>query len=206
MFGLPLAEVEEIRCQVMPEKYGDRSWPDSPPQGAQSCFYHVRWLPNKVQFIKRFFLGRKYHQQAIEDLVQANTLIQAKYDDVRRLATELEKTNQQLIEAKRVLESQKAKLIESERNFRILGENVYDIIWIMDLKTQKFDYISPSVEKNRGFTVEEAKALTLEQTLSPGSLEKALEILEAQKLGAGSYIKKPYTLEKIGLAVRAELV
>jgi hypothetical protein len=76
----------------------------------------------------------------------------------------------------------------------------------MDLKTQKFDYISPSVEKNRGFTVEEAKALTLEQTLSPGSLEKALEILEAQKLGAGSYIKKPYTLEKIGLAVRAELV
>jgi CheY-like chemotaxis protein len=28
---------------------------------------------------------------------------------------------------------------------------------------------------------------------------------EAQRLGAGSYIKKPYTLEKIGLAVRSEL-
>ena len=28
---------------------------------------------------------------------------------------------------------------------------------------------------------------------------------EAQRLGAGCYIKKPYTLEKIGLAVRAEL-
>jgi two-component system cell cycle sensor histidine kinase/response regulator CckA len=28
---------------------------------------------------------------------------------------------------------------------------------------------------------------------------------EAQQLGAGSYIKKPYTLEKIGLAVRSEL-
>ena len=27
----------------------------------------------------------------------------------------------------------------------------------------------------------------------------------AQRLGAGSYIKKPYTLEKIGLAVRSEL-
>jgi DNA-binding NarL/FixJ family response regulator len=35
---------------------------------------------------------------------------------------------------------------------------------------------------------------------------KTERVLEAQKLGAGSYIKKPYTLEKIGLAVRAELV
>jgi len=28
---------------------------------------------------------------------------------------------------------------------------------------------------------------------------------EAQRLIAGSYIKKPYTLEKIGLAIRSEL-
>jgi len=30
-------------------------------------------------------------------------------------------------------------------------------------------------------------------------------VKEAQRLGAGQYIKKPYTLEKIGLAVKAEL-
>jgi len=30
-------------------------------------------------------------------------------------------------------------------------------------------------------------------------------VREAQRLGAGQYIKKPYTLEKIGIAVRAEL-
>lgn len=30
-------------------------------------------------------------------------------------------------------------------------------------------------------------------------------VKEAQRLGAGAYIKKPYTLEKIGLAVKAEL-
>ena len=30
-------------------------------------------------------------------------------------------------------------------------------------------------------------------------------VREMQKLGAGSYIKKPYTLEKIGMAVRKEL-
>jgi len=31
------------------------------------------------------------------------------------------------------------------------------------------------------------------------------EVKAAQKLGAGQYIKKPFTLEKIGLAVKAEL-
>jgi len=30
-------------------------------------------------------------------------------------------------------------------------------------------------------------------------------VKEAQRLGAGSYVKKPYILEKIGLAVRTEL-
>jgi len=28
---------------------------------------------------------------------------------------------------------------------------------------------------------------------------------ESKKLGAGKYIKKPYTLEKIGIAVKKEL-
>jgi DNA-binding NtrC family response regulator len=30
-------------------------------------------------------------------------------------------------------------------------------------------------------------------------------VREAQKLGAGSYVKKPYVLQKIGVAIRDEL-
>jgi len=30
-------------------------------------------------------------------------------------------------------------------------------------------------------------------------------VKETQKLGAGSYIKKPYTIENIGIAVKKEL-
>ncbi|MBA7710485.1 hypothetical protein ES703_119428 [subsurface metagenome] len=30
-------------------------------------------------------------------------------------------------------------------------------------------------------------------------------VKEAQRLGAGAYVKKPFLLEKIGLAIRAEL-
>jgi DNA-binding NarL/FixJ family response regulator len=31
------------------------------------------------------------------------------------------------------------------------------------------------------------------------------EVREAQRLGAGRYVKKPFTIEKIGLAVKEEL-
>lgn len=49
-------------------------------------------------------------------------------------------------------------------------------------------------------------------TLRPGQkaiitsgFSETKDVKEAQKLGAGSYIKKPYTMEKIGLAVKEEL-
>jgi CheY-like chemotaxis protein len=44
-----------------------------------------------------------------------------------------------------------------------------------------------------------------QKALIASGFAKTERVLEAQKLGAGIYIKKPYTLEKIGLAVRAEL-
>ena len=36
-------------------------------------------------------------------------------------------------------------------------------------------------------------------------LETYKRIIEVQKIGAGKYIKKPYTFEKIGFVVRTEL-
>ena len=79
--------------------------------------------PNGKSLLKRFLGRRKDFRQAIEELIQANQLIQAKYDEVRRLANDLEVANQQLIESKGALESQKAVLIESERKYRHLFEN-----------------------------------------------------------------------------------
>ena len=42
-----------------------------------------------------------------------------------------------------------------------------------------------------------------QKAIIPVGIPKQVEF--AQKLGAGKYIKKPYTLEKIGLAVKEEL-
>ncbi|MBN1102961.1 MAG: PAS domain S-box protein [Deltaproteobacteria bacterium] len=197
MFGLPLAEVEEFKCQVACDKYGQRIWPDNPPQGCEGCVYRVRWVPRKRPFFKRFFLGWNSRRQAVAELVQANQLIQNKYDEVRRLAADLETTNKQLLESKQVLESQKAALIESESKYRILAENVSDTIWILDLKTLKFDYISPSVERSRGFTAEEARAQTLDETLSPASLAEVSKILEEELVSDGNPGMDPQRSKRI---------
>jgi PAS domain S-box-containing protein len=60
-------------------------------------------------------------------------------------------------------------LRESERKYRLLAENVHDVIWTLDIATMKFTYISPSVEKLSGFTAEENMQMTLKEILHPES-------------------------------------
>jgi PAS domain S-box-containing protein len=68
-------------------------------------------------------------------------------------------------------------LRESERRYRLIAENVADIIWTMDLNFN-FTYISPSVTRMRGYTVEEALAQTLPEIVTPASLQVALKAIE----------------------------
>lgn len=63
------------------------------------------------------------------------------------------------------LESQTQKIIESktliaerEEKYRLLADTTADVIWVYNVNTGKFAYISPSIEDLRGFTVEEAMA------------------------------------------------
>lgn len=75
------------------------------------------------------------------------------------------------------LKKMEIKLRTSEEVHRLLADNASDVIWTMDL-TGKFTYISPSVEKLRGFTAEEVMAQSPEELLCLSSrrhLEKGLE-------------------------------
>jgi PAS domain S-box-containing protein len=73
-------------------------------------------------------------------------------------------------------------LRESERKYRLIAENVTDVIWTMDLNF-KFTYVSPSVTKMRGFTVQEALDQTIDSLLTPASVPVALAaITEDQAL------------------------
>jgi PAS domain S-box-containing protein len=65
----------------------------------------------------------------------------------------------------------------SEQRYRVLAENVIDVIWVLSLKLGKFIYISPSVFQLRGYTVEEALNHRLEDSLTPDSINKINERL-----------------------------
>lgn len=69
-----------------------------------------------------------------------------------------------------------SELRESEERYRLIAENMADVIWIMDLEFNR-TYTSPSIERLRGFTPEEARGMKPDEIATPESLGKALKIL-----------------------------
>ena len=72
-------------------------------------------------------------------------------------------------------------LKDSEKKYRLLAENLRDVIWVLDTDL-KYVYVSPSVMQLRGYTPEEAMAQTMEQVLTPSSYQRALELFTREKL------------------------
>ena len=66
------------------------------------------------------------------------------------------------------------QLQESERRYRLLAENVTDVIWTMDMNLV-INYVSPSVSRLLGYAVEEVRGRVLDmgigEVVTPSSLE-----------------------------------
>ena len=74
-------------------------------------------------------------------------------------------------------------LKQSETRYRLLADHMKDTIWLMDMNL-KTTYISPSVEKLRGYTLKELQQLPLEQQFTPASFQLAMDAFsdEIQKV------------------------
>ncbi len=64
----------------------------------------------------------------------------------------------------------------SEQRHRILADNANDVVWTMDF-TGSITYVSPSVERVRGFTPAEAMSQTIDQIHTPPSQELNIRYL-----------------------------
>ena len=69
-------------------------------------------------------------------------------------------------------------LQQCEDSCRLIAENTDDVIWTMDLATERCTYVSSSIEKLRGYTVEEVLQQTLDDMLTPESAQVARNLLQ----------------------------
>ena len=65
------------------------------------------------------------------------------------------------------LEKAKKKLADSKEKYRIISESVGDVVWILDINSWKFKYVSPSVYNLRGYTYKEVLSQSMDEVLTP---------------------------------------
>jgi len=71
------------------------------------------------------------------------------------------------------------ELRKSEEKYRLIAENMADVITIMDMNL-RFTYVSPSIRQLRGFTVEEAMTQTIDRIMTPESLRFVSRVFEEE--------------------------
>jgi len=59
-----------------------------------------------------------------------------------------------------------AALRTSEERFRLVADNAQDVLWKYDLGQQRLSYISPSIERLTGYSVEEAMGQSVNKSLT----------------------------------------
>ena len=71
-------------------------------------------------------------------------------------------------------------LRRSEKQYRLMADNIRDLIWTMDLK-MNLTYVSPSMYTMYGYTPEEARGIRFEKMLTPESAGKVLDLYKVIK-------------------------
>jgi PAS domain S-box-containing protein len=76
-----------------------------------------------------------------------------------------------------MLEARYAELRKSEARYRLLAENIGDVIWTLD-RTGRVTYVSPSIEAFLGYTQEQAMEKSIEELLVEPSAARLRELLQ----------------------------
>jgi PAS domain S-box-containing protein len=69
------------------------------------------------------------------------------------------------------------QLQDSEERYRVLTENIKDVVWVLDTETLFFRYVSPSVEALRGYSVDEVIARPVDAALTRQAAQALKEMI-----------------------------
>ncbi|HEY9075292.1 MAG TPA: PAS domain-containing protein [Anaerolineaceae bacterium] len=88
---------------------------------------------------------------------------------------------------------------KNEEKYRLLTEDMKDVVWILDTETYYFRYVSPSVEKLRGYTVEEILSVPMDDALTETSREYIHKQIAARKaaLLSGGATPESYYVDEV---------
>ncbi len=79
--------------------------------------------------------------------------LMAEQPSIKELLQKIEK-----LERDAVLHRQtKEALLKSEEQYRLVADNVTDLIWAIDMDMTHFKYISPSIKTMKGFPSQDSK-------------------------------------------------
>ncbi len=87
----------------------------------------------------------------------------------------------------------------SESKYRLLTETTSDAIWVYNLSSKRFTYVSPTIQMLRGYTVEESMEQTLEEMVDP---EYYPVILDAFDDALKDFNKNPNTTKSTMIEAR----
>ncbi|MFA5109904.1 MAG: PAS domain S-box protein [Desulfobaccales bacterium] len=126
------------------------------------------------------FIGSLGVLTDISDRKQAEEALQKARDElerrVKRRTSALLKANEELLrEINERLKAEEA-LKQSERRYRLLAENISDVIWTIDINLE-ITYVSPSIEHLLGLNTEEAMKQGTKKILTPSSLQLAQKVI-----------------------------
>jgi PAS domain S-box-containing protein len=101
----------------------------------------------------------------------------------------------------------------SEERYRVISENTADVIWLLDIASGLFTYVSPSVQRVFGFSQEDVLGKGIREMLTPESylyassrIEETLAAFDRGDESVRTQVHELDQLRKDGSIVRTELV
>ncbi len=138
--------------------------PGLQPDGVKSEVKAKKYIKAAYNGIPQFFewIHRKYDGTMFNVEVNLNRI--KMQDETYLLAIVRDITERALAEQ---------KLKDSDARYQFISENIADVIWIYDIKNEKFSYVSPSVFNLRGYTPEEVMNQSMAESLTTESYQRA---------------------------------